>query len=125
MSKCARLAALAVALGLTGCVPLQPLPTMLVCYGDFAQFANGFLVTRLMELHFLVDWQAPWVVPTDGGAPGRIIALTSLELSFEVQYEGYRAAYHVNRIDGAISQRPNRGGVFFGKCDMKPLETRF
>jgi hypothetical protein len=98
---------------------------MLVCHGDFAQFANGFMVARPMELHFLVDWLAPWVVPTDGGATGRVIALTPLEFSFEVQYEGYRVAYHVNRVDGSISQRPNLGGVFSGKCDMQPLATRF
>ena len=129
MGRFARLAAAALALGVPGC-QLQPsaqpaLPTLLVCHGDFGQFSNGYMVSRPMELRFLVDWLAPWVVPIDGGSPARIISLTSLELSFEVQYEGYRAAYHVTRVDGTFSQRPSVGGVFFGRCDTKPLETKF
>jgi hypothetical protein len=123
LARLARLAAATLALGMAGFGYQQP--GLLVCEGDFAQFANGFMVARPMELHFVVDWLAPSVVPTDGGGPGRIIALTSLELSFEVSYEGYRVAYHVNRIDGSISQRPNLGGVFFGDCDMRALGTRF
>jgi hypothetical protein len=99
-------------------------PGLLACHGDFAQFANGFMVSRPMELNFVVDWQAPWVVPTNGGSTGRIISLTALEFSFEVQYEGYRAAYHLNRVDGTFSQRPNLGGVFFGKCEMRPYTTK-
>jgi hypothetical protein len=128
MDRYARLAAAALALGLAGCDYLQSRalvqPGLLVCQGDFGQFANGFMVARPMELKFVVDWLAPSVV-TDSGTPGRIIALTSIELSFEVPYEGYRVAYHVNRIDGTISQRPNLGGVFSGRCAMKPLEQTF
>jgi hypothetical protein len=124
MGSFVRAAAAALALGTTGFVDQQP-PVLLACHGDFAQFANGFMVARPMALHFVVDWLAPTVVPTDGGSPGRILALTALELTFEVQYEGYRVAYHVNRIDGTISQRPNLGGVFFGSCDTKPVTTRF
>jgi hypothetical protein len=82
------------------------------------------MVTRPMELKFVVDWQVPSVTPVDGGGPGRIIALTPLELSFAVQYEGYKAAYHLDRIGGTFSQRPKLGGVFFGRCDQRPLETK-
>ena len=92
---------------------------VLACQGDFGKFANGFMVARPMELKFVVDWLAPWV-QTDGGKPGRIITLTSLELTFEVKYEGYSVVYHVNRLDGTFSQRPNVGGIFYGTCNLKP-----
>jgi hypothetical protein len=131
-------AALMLMLGVAGCDYVQPRlaqlglnlpgvpawPAMLACHGDFAQFANGFMVTRPMELDFIVDWQAPWVVPTNGGSTGRILSLTALEFSFEVQYEGYRAAYHLNRVDGTFSQRPDLGGVFFGRCDTRPYTAK-
>ena len=122
-----RLAAVLLALAPGGCDYLMPGPvTLLACHGDFAQFANGFMVARPMQLNFIVDWQTPLVVPASGGgSQGRIIALSPLEFSFEVQYEGYRTAYHVNRVDGTISQRPNLGGVFFGNCEMRPYATRF
>jgi hypothetical protein len=124
MSSYARLAAAMLALGMTG-FGNQPQPGLLSCTGDFGQFANGFIVTRLMELNFAVDWTTPSVTPLNGGSPARIISMTSLEVSFEVQYEGYRAAYHLNRVDGTFSQRPNLGGIFFGRCELKPLETKF
>jgi hypothetical protein len=145
MGRYARLAAAALALSLAGCDYLQtqlqqagmqqglPLrPVQLVCNGDFGQFANGFIVTRPMVLHFAVDWAAPSVAPLDGGyKPAKIIALTPLELSFEVQYEGYRVAYHFDRVNGTFSERPNlfgqganQGGVYFGTCESKPLETK-
>src|SRR5262249_37920479 len=101
-----------------------PRPQRLTCYGDFAQFANRFMVARPMELSFVVDWWAPSVTPLNGGGATKIIAVNPLELSFEVQYEGYRAAYHLDRVEGRFSQRPNIGGVFFGRCDLRPLETR-
>ncbi len=97
---------------------------ILVCRGDFGKFANGFMIARPMELKFVVDWQAPWV-QTDGGKPGEIIDLTAMELTFEVQYDGYRVIYHVNRIDGTFSQRPNFGGAFYGNCDLLPYSTKF
>ena len=132
MGRYARVAAAALGLCLASCdnvyfaLPVelrgQPIrPTLLVCQGDFGQFANGFMVARPMELGFAVDWLAPSVTPMNGGGPGRIIALNSLEFSFEVQYEGYRIAYHLNRVDGTFSQRPNLGGIFFGRCQEKPL----
>jgi hypothetical protein len=145
MGRYARLAAAALALSLTGCDYIQtqlqqagmlqslpPRPVQLVCDGDFGQFANGFIVTRPMVLHFAVDWTVPSVAPLDGGyKPAKIIALTPLELSFEVQYEGYRVAYHLDRVGGTFSQRPNllgqgpnQGGVYFGTCVIKPLETQ-
>ena len=65
------------------------------------------------------------VTPTDGGSPTRLSALDSSALSFEVQYEGYRAAYHLDRVTGTFSQRPNLGGIFFGRCEMKPYTTKF
>jgi hypothetical protein len=141
MGRYARLAAV-LALSLAGCDYIQtqlqqaqglPLrPVQLVCNGDFGQFANGFIVTRPMVLNFVVDWTAPSVTPLDGGSkPAKIIALTPLELSFEVQYEGYRVAYHLDRVNGNFSQRPNllgqgpnQGGVYFGTCVIKPLESR-
>jgi hypothetical protein len=138
MGKYARLAA-ALVLSLAGCDYIQaqlqqaqglpPPPALLACNGDFGQFANGFIVSRPMVLRFAVDWAAPSVTPLDGGyKPARIIALTPLELSFEVQYEGYRVAYHLDRVNGTFSQRPNLfgqgpnlGGVYFGRCEIKPL----
>ncbi|HVH80433.1 MAG TPA: hypothetical protein VM782_13645 [Stellaceae bacterium] len=130
IAKSVRLAAMALALTLTCCEYLPPgiLPppqvSLLVCHGDFGQFANGFTVTRPMELSFIVDWLTPSVTPLNGGAPARILALNTIELSFDVKYEGYRAAYHLNRVDGTFSQRPNLGGVFFGRCDLRPYTTR-
>lgn len=97
---------------------------MLACHGDFAQFANGFMVARPMELHFAVWWDAPAVQPTDGGGVAKVLSLTPLELSFEVPYQGYKVAYHLNRVDGTFSQHPNLGGVFFGNCDVRPLTTK-
>jgi hypothetical protein len=141
MGRYARLA-VALALSLAGCDYLQaqlrqaqglpPPPAQLVCDGDFGQFANGFIVTRPMVLHFAVDWTAPSVTSLDGGfKPAKIIALTPLELSFEVQYEGYRVAYHLDRVNGNFSQRPNlfgqgpnQGGVYFGTCVLTPLENK-
>jgi hypothetical protein len=141
MGKYAHLAA-ALTLSLAGCDYIQtqlrqaqgfpPPPVLLACNGDFGQFANGFIVSRPMVLHFVVDWTAPSVTPTDGGyKPAKITALTQLELSFEVQYEGYRVAYHLDRVTGTFSQRPNllgqgpnQGGVYFGHCEIKPLETK-
>lgn len=114
-----------------GCedVPLPPVGTpppvnLLACHGDFAQFANGFMVARPMQLDFVVDWTTPAVTPLNGGGATRIIALNAIELSFEVTYEGYRAAYHLDRVQGIFSQRPNLGGVFFGRCDLRPYQTR-
>ena len=143
MGRYARLAGTTLVLALGGCVYFQQLqqqiqpelqpgwPSLLSCHGDFAQFANGFMVARPMELHFAVWWSTPAVQPTDGGSPARVLSLTSLELSFEVQYEGYKIAYHLNRVDGTFTQRPNllgqgpnQGGVFFGNCDTKPLATK-
>lgn len=136
MSRFARLGGAALVLVLSGCVYVQQLrqqiqpelqadwPALLACHGDFAQFANGFMVARPMELHFATWWTIPAVQPTDGGSSARILSLTSLELSFEVQYEGYKVAYHLNRVDGTFTQRPNLGGVFFGTCDARPLTTR-
>jgi hypothetical protein len=141
MGRYARLAAAALALSLASCDYIQtqlqqaqglpPRPVQLVCDGDFGQFANGFIVTRPMVLHFAVDWAAPLVTPLDGGyKPATIIALTPLELSFEVQYEGYRVAYHFDRVNGTFTERPNllvqgpnQGGVYFGSCVTRPLET--
>lgn len=133
MKGLAWLAGTALTLALSGCTYVQQWraeaqpgwPSQLTCRGDFAQFSNGFMVTRPMELHFVVWWAAPAVQPTDGGSFARILKLTPLELSFEVQYEGYRAAYHLNRVDGSFAQRPSLGGVFSGSCDLRPLETRF
>jgi hypothetical protein len=130
MGNLARLSGMALALGLAGCEygQLPPLGTpppvnLLACHGDFAQFANGFLVTRLMELNFVVDWTTPSVTPVNGGGATRIIALNAIELSFEVQYEGYKAAYYLDRVQGIFSQRPNLGGIFFGRCYLKPYQT--
>jgi hypothetical protein len=134
MGRYARLAA-AAALTLNGCTYVQQVrqvlqpetqpgwPSELICRGDFAQFANGFMVARPMELHFAVWWSTPAVQPIDGGGRTKILSLTALELSFEVPYEGYKVAYHLNRVDGAFTQRPNLGGVFFGNCTTKPLLT--
>lgn len=127
-----RVAAVFSVLWLSGCAYVQQWraeaqpgwPSLLTCRGDFGQFSNGYMKTRPMELHFAVWWEAPAVQPTDGGSPARILSLTPLELSFEVQYEGYKVAYHLNRVDGTFTQRPNLGGVFFGNCAVAPLTTR-
>jgi hypothetical protein len=130
-----RLAAALSILGLSGCAYLAPLTTavtptlatanLLACRGDFGQFANGFIVARPMELDFAVYWDQPAIFPLNGGgSPARGIAINSLGLSFEVQYPGYRAAYHLNRVDGTFSQQPGVGGVYFGRCELRPLETR-
>jgi hypothetical protein len=131
MARSASLAAVVLGLSLAGCeqaylqIPVelrgQPVfPVLLVCKGDFGQFANGFMVSRPMELSFVVNWSAQVVTPMNGGSPARLITPNSAELSFDVQYEGYRVAYHLNRVDGTFSQRPNLGGVFFGTCKEQP-----
>jgi hypothetical protein len=121
MGRYARFAAVA-ALALTGFGYQQP--GLLSCQGSFGQFANGFLVAMPSQLNFVVDWLTPAIV-TDTGTPGRIIALTPLELAFEIRYADYAAYYRVNRIDGSISQTSNLGGSFYGICELKPLETKF
>jgi hypothetical protein len=98
---------------------------VLACSGDFGQFSNGFIVARPSELNFIVDWRVPSVYPVNGGSATQILSLNTAELSFVVQYEGYRAAYWINRLDGTISQRPNIGGVYFGRCDPRPFEQKF
>ena len=130
MSAFARAAWMGLSLSLAGCdywqlPPLGPpaAVNLLVCNGDFGQFANGFLVARPMELSFVVDWVTPAVTPLNGGGATRIIALDVIELSFEVQYEGYKVAYHLDRVQGIFSQRPNLGGVFFGRCYLRPFQT--
>jgi hypothetical protein len=127
----------ALALGLAGCADMQAAlwqwgwvppgsgPALLACYGDFAQFANKAIVARLSELKFVVDWATPSVTPLNGGGPAYVIALNALELSFDVPYEGYRAAYHLDRVGGVFSQRPSPGGVYFGRCELRPLTTQF
>lgn len=123
------LTGLLLALTLAGCEywPLPPAGApqvnTLACNGDFVQFANGYPIARLMELSFVVDWATPAVTPINGGGATRVIALNAIELSFEVQYEGYKAAYHLDRVQGIFSQRPNLGGVFFGRCYLKPYQT--
>jgi hypothetical protein len=106
---------------------LGPAPPVVVlaCSGDFGQFANGFLVARPSRVDFIVDWRVPSVYPVNGGGATQILSVNSAELSLEVQYEGYQAAYYVNRLDGAISQRPNLGGVFVGRCYPKPFQPKF
>jgi len=125
-----RLAAAILVLNLAACdywqlPPLGPpaAVNLLVCNGDFGQFANGFPVSRPMQLSFVVDWATPAVTPLNGGGATRIIALNTIELSFEIQYEGYKAAYHLDRVQGIFSQRPNLGGVFFGRCYLRPFQT--
>jgi hypothetical protein len=131
MGNLARLAGMVLALGLGGCEYMQLPPlgppaqvNLLACHGDFGQFANGFMVARPMELDFVIDWVTPAVTPLNGGGATRIIALNAIELSFEVKYEGYNAAYHLDRVQGIFSQRPNLGGVFFGRCAIKPFVTK-
>jgi hypothetical protein len=141
MDKFARWAAAAMGLGLAGCASLQPVldsfqraslqaqgTALLVCDGDFGQFANGYIVSRPMQLQFAVYWGVPAIYPMNGGSPAKILALNSLELSFDVEYEGYSAAYHLDRVDGTFVQRPNLGrpnlgGVYFGRCYAQPLST--
>jgi len=133
MGRYARFVLAALAIGMTGfdffgqAFLLGPAPPVVVldCGGDFGQFANGFLVARPSQLDFIVDWRVPSVYPVNGGGATRVLSINSAELSFEVQYEGYRAAYYVNRLDGTISQRPNLGGVFFGRCAPKPYAPQF
>ena len=117
-----RLPAAALALAATGFGP--PQPELFACHGSFAILARGFVTGRPSELNFVVDWQAPSIA-TDTGRPGRITALTVLEVAFEVQYDTYKAAYRINRIDGTISQTSNFGGLFRGVCELKPLRTKF
>ena len=134
MGRYARFAGAAAMLMVAACDYLPqwtpPEQSLLVCNGDFAQFANGFLVTRPMELDFAVYWTIPAIYPLNGGkGPAQILALNGLELSFEVQYEGYRAAYRLDRVTGTFSQRPNTGrpnlgGVYFGNCHLQPLAAR-
>ena len=124
MSKYARFAAAVLALGMTGFGDQPAPPVLLACNGDFGKFANGFLVARPMELNFVVDWQKP-VVATSSGNVGRIITLTPYELSFEIQYDGYKVIYDINRIEGTIRQWPNIGGVFSGRCEEQPLRQKF
>lgn len=113
-----------------GCAYVRQLPpgwpSVLACRGDFAQFKNGFFDARPMALHFAVYWTTPGpvIIPLDGGAPAQVLALTPLELSFAVQYRGYKAVYRLNRVDGSFSQRPDLGGVFAGTCEFRPLTTK-
>jgi hypothetical protein len=132
MDRYARFVLAALAIGMTGFdffgqAFLGPAPPVMVlaCSGDFGQFSNGFLVARPSELNFIVDWRVPSVYPVNGGSATQILSVNSAELSFVVQYEGYRAAYWINRLDGTISQRPNIGGVYFGRCDPRPYEQKF
>jgi hypothetical protein len=123
MGKYARLAAAVLAIGMTGFGYQQP--GLLSCEGRFGRFgSNGFLIAMPSQLSFLVDWLTP-AISTDTGTLGRITALTPVELTFEIQYENYRANYRVSRIDGTISERSNFGGVFYGICDLRSLETKF
>jgi hypothetical protein len=123
MGKYARLSAAILAIGMTGFGYQQP--GLLSCEGRFGQFgSNGFLVAMPSRLSFVVDWLTP-AISTDTGTLGRITALTPIELAFEIQYESYRANYRVSRIDGTISERSNFGGVFYGTCDLRSLETKF
>ena len=128
MGRYVRFAEAALLLGLTSCGSVPPWvisqPALLACHGDFGQFANGFMVARPMELNFVLDWQVP-VVATSGGIPGRIISLTPYELTFEIQYPGYKDLYHINRIDGTIQEHPNVGGIFSGRCDLGQLQQKF
>lgn len=129
-----RLAAALLMLGLSGCAYLAPLTAafpppratanLLACRGDFGQFANGYIIARPMELDFAVYWDQPAIFPLNGGSLVRGVSVNSLGLSFEVQYPGYRVAYHLNRVDGTFSQHPSPGGVYFGRCELRPLETR-
>jgi len=134
MGSYVRFAAAAAALSLAGCAYVETQvqyatwspeqAALLACHGDFGQFANGYPVNRPMELDFAAYWTIPAIYPLNGGSQARIIALNSLEVSFEVQYEGYRVAYHLDRVKGTFSQRPNLGGIYFGRCDLRPLTTR-
>jgi hypothetical protein len=129
MGRYAPFAAAALLLGLTSCdyyaAPwVVEQPALLACHGNFGQFANGFMVARPMELNFAADWLIPSIA-TSGGTPGHIISLTPYEVTFEIQYAGYKALYHINRIEGTIQQLPNVGGVFSGRCDQLPLRQKF
>jgi hypothetical protein len=97
---------------------------LLDCQGQFAEFHNGFPVRLPSEVRFIVDWLTPWV-QTDSGRTGRITALTSAVLTFEVPYDNYKMIYHVNRVDGTIIQNSSLGGRFTGDCVAKPYETQF
>ncbi|HYM73783.1 MAG TPA: hypothetical protein VET89_12435 [Stellaceae bacterium] len=121
MARYPRLAAATLALAATG----ASYPgSLLSCHGSFGKFANGFLVAKPSQLKFIVDWQTPRI-SAEAGWPGRIIALTPIEIVFDIQYDGYKATYRVSRADGSITESSSLGGVFRGVCDLKALETRF
>jgi hypothetical protein len=122
MSRPARVLVVAFALAMTGAE--HDHERLLSCHGSFGRFVNGFLVDKPSELNFIVDWLAPKIM-TEGGRPGVVTALTATELAFEVQYDGYKAHYRISRIDGAIRQAVSLGAVFYGLCELKPLETKF
>ena len=115
------LAAAVLALAATGASYQEGL---LACRGSFGRFANGFLVSRPSYLNFVVDWQTPRIA-TEAGRSGTVVSLTPLELVFDIAYDGYRARYRVSRVDGKISETSSLGGVFYGVCEVKTLETRF
>ncbi|HTZ35679.1 MAG TPA: hypothetical protein VMB84_06605 [Stellaceae bacterium] len=123
MGRYVRVLAAALALSMTAWL-IEPTTGVLSCEGSFGEFANGFLVNKPSQLRFIVDWLTP-MVQTEGGRPAQIIELTRTVLSFAVRYDGYEAIYHVNRIDGAISQIPSLGGQFTGVCHFKSLDTKF
>jgi hypothetical protein len=122
MPKLARWLAVGFALAMLGAQDHKP--EVLSCRGSFGRFANGTLVDKPSRLNFVVDWLAP-TIATAGGRPGRITALSKTELDFAVQYDGYRASYQVNRIDGSIREAGTLGSVFSGICEVKPLTTKF
>ena len=97
---------------------------MFNCQGSFGRFADGHLASMPSQLTFVIDWQIPAIV-TDDGTPGRITAWTPLEVAFDVQYPTYQASYFIDRIHGSIRETSNYGGVFYGTCGLKPLETKF
>jgi len=99
-------------------------PAVLACHGMFGRFADGTLVDKPSRLNFIVDWQVP-AVATESGRPGRIIALSSTALDFEIQYDGYKAVYQVNRLDGTIREASTLGSVFSGVCELKPFAPKF
>ncbi|MGH7092863.1 MAG: hypothetical protein ACREFB_04950 [Stellaceae bacterium] len=99
-------------------------PTLLSCHGKFVEFVDGQPSMIRPSVDFVVDWRRPAIV-TDTGRPGRITALTSLAIDFDMQYPGYLAHYRVNRIDGTISEASNFGGLYRGDCALGPLITKF
>jgi len=138
MGRYTCLAGGALALMLSGCVYVQQMrqamqsglgpggTSQLACQGDFIRLKNGFPYTRPMQLNFAVYWtsETPAIIPLEDGAPAQVLSVTPLELSFLVQYRGYKATYRLNRVDGSFTQRPNFGGVFSGACEFEPLVTR-